>query len=110
MDRYRINRKNALPLAAAIREYLRDTHLSSGLNTRRIFAAWDEASGAAPFTLKRYFRGGKLYITLRSSVIRSQLGSQKDLLLEKINDILRHDECFSQDDPAVSWVQELILK
>jgi hypothetical protein len=110
MDKYRINRKNALPLAAAIREYLRDTHLSSGLNTRRIFAAWDQASGAAPFTLKRFYRGGKLYITLRSSVVRSQLGSQKDLLLEKINDILSRDECFSQDDPSVSWVQELILK
>ena len=110
MDKYRINRKTALPLAAAIREYLRDTHLSSGLNTRRIFAAWDQASGAGPLTLKRFFRGGKLYITLNSSVVRSQLAGRKDQLLVSINDILARDECFSQDDPAVSWVQELILK
>lgn len=110
MDKFRINRKNALPLSAAIKEYLRDTHMSSGLNTRRIFAAWDQASGAASFTLKRFFRGGKLYITLNSSVVRSQLGSRKDQLLESINDILSRDEFFTQDDPAVSWVQELVLK
>ena len=110
MVKFRINRKNALPLSAAIKEYLRDTHMSSGLNTRRIFAAWDQASGAASFTLKRFFRGGKLYITLNSSVVRSQLASRKDQLLESINDILSRDEFFTQDDPAVSWVQELVLK
>ncbi|MBO4455054.1 MAG: DUF721 domain-containing protein [Bacteroidales bacterium] len=110
MDKYRINRKNALPLAAAIREYLHDTHLSSGLNTRRIFDAWDKASGAGPFTLKRFYRSGKLYITLNSSVVRSQLSGRKEQLLESVNDILARDECFSPEDPAVSWVQELILK
>ena len=110
MDSYRINRKNAISLGAAIQEFLRESRLSSGLNTRRIFAAWDDASGAGPFTLKRFYRNGKLYITLRSCVIRSQLAPQKDLLVEKINAILAADECFSRDDPNVSWVKELILK
>ena len=110
MDSYRINRKNAVSLGSAIQEYLRDSRLSSGLNTRRIFAAWDEASGAGPLTLKRFFRGGKLYITLSSSVVRSQLVPHKDILIEKINSILAADECFSRDDPNVSWVQELVLK
>jgi hypothetical protein len=35
--------------------------------------AWDQASGAAPYTIKRYFRDGKLFITLSSSVLCSQL-------------------------------------
>ena len=110
MDSYRINRKNAVSLAAAIQEYLRDSRLSSGLNTRRIFSAWDQASGAGPFTLKRFVRGGKLYITLNSSVVRSQLAPHKELLIDKMNAILAADECFSRDDPNVSWVQELVLK
>ena len=67
MEKYRIKRKNAIPIASAIREYLRDAHLTTGLNTRLIFKAWDEVSGASSFTLKRFFRSGKLYITLNSS-------------------------------------------
>ncbi|MBR4827167.1 MAG: DUF721 domain-containing protein [Bacteroidales bacterium] len=110
MDKYRINRKNAIPLSAAIREFLGESRLTPGMNTRRIFAAWDAASGAGPQTLKRYFRSGKLYITLRSSVVRSQLSARHDELLDSINDILSRDEWFVHDDPSVSWVQELILK
>ena len=110
MDRYRIKRKNAISLGSAIQEFLRESRLSSGLNTRRIFSAWDDASGAGPLTLKRFFRGGKLYITLRSSVVRSQLAPQKQLLIDKMNAILSSDECFSPDDPNVSWIQDLILK
>ena len=84
--------------------------LSAGLNTQRIFAAWDACSGAAPFTLKRFFRGGKLYITLSSSVIRNQLYFQKAELMEKMNAFLSKDELFTQDDRTVSFIEELILR
>lgn len=110
METYRIKRKNAVPLASAIREYLREAHLTTGLNTRLIFATWDEVSGAAPFTLKRFFRSGKLYITLNSSVARSQLRMRKDYLLELLNERLSADEFFTADDCNVSWVDDIILK
>ena len=110
MDSYRIKRKTAMPLASAIREYLSDSRLSAGLNTRRIFAAWDAASGAGPYTLKRFFRNGKLYITLNSAVVRSQLHPRRLELTDKINEILSRDEFFLREDSAVSWVEELILK
>ena len=110
MDSYRIKRKNALPLSTAIREYLEQSRLSSGLNTRRIFAAWDEASGAGPQTLKRFYRGGKLYITLSSAVVRSKLTPQRNALIDKMNDILSRDELFMREDPSVGWIEELILK
>ena len=110
MDKYRIKRKNAVSLASAIREYLRDARLSSGLNTRLVFKAWDDVSGAGALTLKRFFRNGKLYITLNSSVARSQLLRQKDVLLERLNDRLAKDEFFSQEDCNVSWVEDIILK
>ena len=93
-----------------VHQFVKAMGLSASLNTRRIFAAWDEASGAAHYTLRRYFRGGKLYITLNSSMARSQLGFQKDVLVARINDLLRKDELFVKDDPNVQYVEELILK
>ena len=110
MDSYRIKRKNALPLSAALREYLSESRLAPGLNSRRIFAAWDAVSGAAPQTLKRFYRGGKLYITLNSSVARSRLGADKELLKQRINDFLSQDDFFIRDEGGSSWVEELILK
>lgn len=106
----RISRKKPLSMEEVVSMYIKSMKLSSGLNTQRIFAAWDEASGAAPFTLKKFFRDGRLYITLSSSVIRNQLSFQKDSILEKINEILSKDELFTKDDERVSFVNELILK
>ena len=110
MESYKIKRKNALPLGAAIKEYLQAARLTTGLNTRLIFKAWDDVSGAGPFTLKRYFRSGKLYITLSSSVVLNQLSARKEFLKEMLNDRLSRDELFEQDDKNATWVEEIILK
>jgi hypothetical protein len=106
----RIARKKALDMEEVVSMYIKSMKLTAGLNTQRIFAAWDDASGAAPYTLKRFFRDGKLYITLSSSVVRNQLSFQSDVLVEKMNSILAKDELFTKDDPRVSYVKELILK
>lgn len=106
----RIARKQAMSMEELIPLYIKSMKLSTGLNTQRIFAAWDEVSGAAFFTLRRFFRDGKLYITLSSSVVRNRLSFQKDALVEGINSILARDELFIKDDPRVSYVRELILK
>ena len=106
----RIARKRALSMDEVIRSYIESMKLTPALNTRRVFAAWDEASGAAPYTLKRFFRDGRLYITLSSSVVRNQLSFQSDVLVEKMNSILSGDGLFSGDNPRVSYVKELILK
>lgn len=90
--------------------FIKSMKLSAGLNTRRIFEAWDQASGASRYTLRRYFRDGKLYVTLSSSMVRNQLGFQKEALKDRINEILRGDELFVKDDPLVNHVEELILK
>lgn len=101
-------RKKAITVGEALMEFLKQAKLASGLNTRCIYDAWDEASGAAPYTLKRFYRDGKLYITLSSSVVRSQLVFQKDLLIDKINATLKANELFTQSENA--FVRELILK
>ena len=110
MKPVRIERKTAVGMDRLVKEYIDSMKIASGLNTRRVFAAWDQASGAAQYTIKRYFRGGKLYITLNSSVVRNQLSFQKDALVEKINLLLDRDNLFTKEDPRVSWVQEIILK
>ena len=93
-----------------VEAYIKSMKIAVGLNTQRIFAAWDACSGAGPYTLRRYFRGGKLYITLNSSVLRSQLVLQKDLLIENMNAFLQQDPLFTQDNKTVGFVEELILK
>lgn len=93
-----------------VQEYIKQMKLAAGLNTQRIFAAWDACSGAGPFTLKRFFRNGKLYITLSSSVIRNQLYFQQRDLVEKMNAYLSQDELFTADNRTVNFIQELILK
>lgn len=106
----RVARKTALPLSELIQEYLRTSKLTSGLNTQRIFAAWDAASGAGRYTIRRFFRDGKLYITVDSSVVRSQLAFQRDTLLAKVNALLAQDELFTRSEGDTDTVKELILK
>ena len=106
----RLARKKALSMDEVVRLYIESMKLSPALNTRRIFAAWDAASGAAPYTLRRFFRDGRLYVTLSSSVVRNQLSFQKDALIDKMNDFLSKDSLFSEEDTRVSYIKELILK
>ncbi len=109
-DTVRIHRKQALTMEEVVAQYIKSMKLAAGLNTQRIFEAWDACSGAGPFTLKRFFRDGKLYITLNSSVIRNQLSFQKEALVEKMNAWLSEDQLFTADNRTVGFVREIILK
>ena len=104
------HRKEAVGMEEIISQYIKSMKIAAGLNTQRVFAAWDACSGAGPCTLRRFYRGGKLYITLNSSVVRSQLFLQKDLLVEKMNAFLSQDALFTSDNKTVGFIQELILK
>lgn len=105
-----IHRKHPLAMGDVVQMFIKEMKISAGLNTRRIFAAWDQASGAAQYTIRRYFRDGKLTITLNSSMVRSQLFLSRELLVSKINMILDDDPLFVKDDPRVKKVKEIVLK
>ena len=107
---YHITRKQALSMEEVVAEYIRTMRIAAGLNTQRVFAAWDVCSGAAPFTLKRFYRGGVLYITLSSSMVRDQLWFQKDLLVEKMNTWLTSDTLFTDDNRSVGFNKDLVLR
>lgn len=105
----RIARKSALSLSEVFKQMLAESGAASTHNTNLIFSAWDTVSGAGPYTIKRFFRDGKLYITLSSSVICNQLAMQKDVLLAKINSSIAGNDLYigqSADGP----VKQLILK
>ena len=106
----RLHRKQAVSMEEIVSQYIKSMKLAAGLNTQRIFAAWDACSGAGPYTLKRFYRNGKLYVTLNSSVVRSQLYFQRDILVEKMNEFLSKDPLFTDDNRKVGFVEELILK
>lgn len=105
-----IHRKEAVTMEEVVSAYIKQMKIAAGLNTQRIYEAWDACSGAGPYTLKRFFRGGKLFITLSSSVIRNQLLFQKDAIVEKMNQHLSQDPLFTQDNNTVGYIQTLILK
>ena len=90
--------------------YIRTMKLSAGLNTQRVFAAWDEVSGVKDFTLRKFYRDGKLHVTLSSSMVRSHLEFQKDAILLALNDFLKKDRLFVKDYDKVGFVKEIILK
>ncbi len=110
MEKPRLSRKDAISMEELVDEYIREMKLAAGLNTQRIFTAWDEVSGAAPYTLKRFFRDGILYITLSSSVCRRELSFRKERLMADINAFLDRDPLFVKDDPRVSKVTQIVLK
>ena len=106
----RIHRKHPLSMEEVVDMFIRDLKLSTGLNTQCVFRAWDNASGAANYTVRRFFRDGKLYITLNSSALRSMLFLQKAALVDKMNILLNQDPLFTKDDKRASYVKEIILK
>jgi len=106
----RIERKTAVPLDELLRQMLKQSGLGASHNTHRVYEAWDRASGAAEYTLRRFYRDGTLTVTLNNSAVRGQLFFQKDLLLEKINGILEDDPLFLKDYEACGLVKKLVLK
>ncbi|MBQ9476724.1 MAG: DUF721 domain-containing protein [Bacteroidales bacterium] len=110
MDKNRVSRKEAIPLSEALKQFIQASRMRAPLNTQRIFAVWNDVSGAGPYTTRRFFRDGRLTVTVSSSVVRSQLYFQKDILLAKLNARLRQDELFISDGPWSDPVKELILK
>ena len=109
-DAVRLEKKRPDPIGSVIPVYLKAMGLTSGMNTRRIFKAWEEVSGAGKWTLKLFFRNGTLYVTLSSSVLRDRLTYDADVLVEKINAILDADPLFTKSDRFVGKVQKIVLK
>lgn len=104
-----IRRQEAVGMDVLVREFIRSMKLTSGINSQRVFAAWDEVSGAGKYTLSRYFRNGTLHCSISSSMVRSQISLQKDVILKQMNEHLAADEMFDSAGDTVP-VKNIILK
>ena len=86
-----IRRKEAVGMEALIADYIKEMKLEAGLNRQRVFDAWDTVSGAAAYTVDRFYKDGVLYCTIGSSVVRNQLYFQRNILMERMNRYLESD-------------------
>ncbi len=90
--------------------YIKEMKLTAGLNRQRIFAAWDEVSGAAAYTVDRYLKNNVLYCAISSSVVRNRLYFQQDIILRNINEFLLNDELFVRDPGKKVFVKGIVLR
>lgn len=105
-----VPRKEAIGMDILMKLFLRQNGLSARLNTQRVFDAWDAISGASRYTLNRFYRDGRLFVTVSSSMLRSHLELQRRQLVEALNEHLRNDSMFDQECKLVGFVKELIIK
>jgi len=106
----KIEKIQATTAKDAILLYLKESKLAPGWNTNKIFEAWDEISGAENYTLKRFFKEGKLFITVSSSVVCSQLQFRREEIKDKMNTTLQNDPLFIKDNKFVGLVKEIVIK
>lgn len=105
-----LSRKEAYSMNDLISRYIKEMKLTAGLNRQRIFAAWDEVSGAAAYTVGRYVKDNVLYCTISSSVVRNRLYFQQDIILKNINEFLRNDDLFVRDAGKTVFVTGIVLR
>ena len=106
----RLNRKDAYSMDELVRRYINEMKLVNGLNRQRIFEAWDQASGAARYTVGKYLKDGVLYCSISSSVVRNRLFFQKQRILELINAFLMEDDLFVKDGRKTVFVKDVVLR
>lgn len=106
----RIHRVSPQGMDEVMKDFIKEMRLTSGLNTRIIFNAWDEVSGAAAWTTNRFFRDGILYINLSSSMVRSRLSFKLPEIMKAVNDRALADPLFVRDDPRTHLVTRIVLK
>lgn len=105
----RMRRTEIVTLGQALTEYVKAFKLDSNLARQAVFDAWDEASDAARYTSNKYLKDNILYVTISSSVVRSQLTFQREHILQRINQILREDE-FLHDILDKVLIQKIVLR
>ena len=106
----RISKKRAESLQELIQVWLKMNNIKLQVDTHRIFNAWDEVTGTGAYTIRRFYRDGHLYVTLNSSVVRSQLLLRKGDILAEMNRRLYCDPLFHTPESEMTIVKELTIR
>jgi predicted nucleic acid-binding Zn ribbon protein len=82
-DRY----NNFQSLQEILSKIVNGSNLTKGIRETRAVQAWSQVTGTAiqRVTTSVYLRNGVLYVSLNSSIIRSELLMHKDRIMEALN-------------------------
>lgn len=97
-----MKRDNSRLISEVIEAYVKEDGMEEGLLKARIFEAWDllmaervahcmTASQASRLTVSRSYTGRTLVCRMGSSVARTQLSFQADILKDRLNALLQGD-------------------
>lgn len=101
----RIERQEARPLSDLLRLFVAQNGLGPSLYRRAVFELWDEVAGCPRLTVNKFLRNKTLYITVSSSLVRSQLHARSGVILQRMNDMLE-----TNDIVAMSGIRDKIEK
>jgi len=82
-----MRRKKTQRLGEVIKEYLQEANIEKKLKEVELIHSWEEIVGkpVANRTEKISIKKGKLYVYLKSSVVRNELFMMREKLLEELN-------------------------
>jgi predicted nucleic acid-binding Zn ribbon protein len=96
-----MRRSKTISLAEAIQDYIREMNLDNKLREVGIIDSWESMVGKAiaSRTTKVYIKDGRLYVHLKSSIVRNELMMIRDALRERLN-----------ENAGAEVIKEIILK
>lgn len=82
-----MRRKKTQKLGEVIKEYLQEANIEKKLKEVELIHSWEKIVGkpVANRTEKISIKKGKLYVYLKSSVVRNELFMMREKLLEELN-------------------------
>lgn len=97
-----MRRKEFKTIGDYLNDFVTTPFFSAGLQTVKVFDAWDKVltdklfpymqkEEVLNFTLNKFFKNGVLSCKISSSVVRSQMMMQKEMIISAINIILGED-------------------
>ena len=88
-----MRRNNINPIGEVIKKLIRNNKLSKRLNVLNVLDVWNNIIGK---DLEKYIKStkfvdNKLYVKLRSSIVRNEMSYKKTQLIQRINEKLNKD-------------------
>jgi len=88
-----MERRDSRKVGSLLDEFVRANKLEKGLAEHRMKKAWPELLGAAVArnTVNLYVRNRKMFVTLRSSVVRNELNMIRPQIVRRLNEACGYD-------------------
>ncbi|NPA37226.1 MAG: DUF721 domain-containing protein [Chlorobi bacterium] len=88
--KYNKRRNTALPIKDILGEILDNGPLKKGISESRAVSYWEQVMGkpVARVTTNIYFRNGTLFVSINSSVVRSELVMLKNKIIARMNEAI----------------------